>query len=219
MYKKDIYEQAMMLKRNGLKTIQVHSITGVPISTLKGWFRKNSRKDHREYADPLQLLESFKDENNRNFLYDIYSYLLGFYLIRGHLYEHGDTWELSFFISDHLFKNFNNKFKFLFGRGFFIIKNKKQAFSLYSKYLDKLFPKPKELKEWQTRILNITELFKGMVHTVDIKDGYFRIRCNDDNALRVFQGCCIQLGIAFQKNGNIIEVTDRESWLRIRRIY
>lgn len=219
MYPKEIYEQAMMLRRNGLSLSQVYDITGVARSTLKGWFSKNSRKDHREYADPKQLLDSFMDENNRNFFHDMYSYLLGFFLIRGKLYKHNDTWELSFFVDEKLFRNFNNKYKFLFGRGFFSIKDKKQAFSLYAKYLDKLFPPNKCLQEWQMSIINISELFKGMVHSFYIKDGYYRIRFKDDNSKMIFKGCCIQLGIAFIENDHIIEIKDRESWIKLRRLY
>jgi hypothetical protein len=217
MHREEVYEQAMALKRNGLKIKQIHEITGVARSTLNDWFRGNVRKKPLNIHDPIDTFIDQFHGNARNKAFDAYSYTLGFYFARGHIYKNKRTYEMSFHIPEEKFYKFKDAFEFLFQKDIRIQSHKN--ISIYGKHLDIFYTQEKELQVWQTKILNIPTLFKGMVDAFDIHNEVYTFKTTNEKVQAMFRGCCSQFGISFSETeSGKTEISSKYSLNRIKKI-
>jgi len=217
MHHEDIYKNALALKRNGLKIKQIHEITGVAKSTLTDWFTGKVRNSPINIHDPIDtLLHSF-DGKARNKAIDAYSYTLGFYFSRGHIYKNKRTYELSFHVSSKRISKFKDAFQYLFGKDIKIKMDR--TVSIYGKNLEALYGHEKEIQLWQTNILVLPMFFKGMVDAFDCDDERYVFKTNNEKIQFMFRGCCTQFGIKFSETEcGKTEITKKFSLGRIKKI-
>lgn len=198
MHNKNTYEQALGLKRNGLKIKQIHDITGVAKSTLRDWFSGKTKKSTINIHDPVDIILNEFDGNARNKALDAYSYTLGFYFSRGHIYKNKRTFELSFHVDQERSKKFLDAFYFIFNDKKKVDNNAdKKSISIYGKDLQIFYPQVKEIQLWQTKIIDLPKLFKGMVDAFDVAGDCYIFKTNNDKIQNMFRGCCSQFGMSF----------------------
>lgn len=217
MHRKEVYDQAMSLKRNGLKIRQIHEITGVAKSTLNDWFNGKVKKNPIDIHDPIDAVLSPFDGKARNKAIDAYSYTLGFYFARGHIYKNKRTFELSFHVNPEKFKKFKDAFEYLFQKDIKITYGR--SISIYGRHLEALYGQDKEIRVWQTNVLSLPMMFKGMIDAFDAKENVYTFKTNNEKVQNMFRGCCSQFGFKFDETEcGKTEITTKFSLGRVQKI-
>lgn len=210
MYEKDIHEQVLSLKRNGLKITEIHNITGVPYNTIRNWVNRKTKKFNDNLINGKSILEHYISQNARKKGHQFYSYTLGFYFSKGNIYENKRTYELAFHIDKNKIKYFEECFKKLYDKSISYDNNKNiQSISIYWNKIPKLYSINKDIEIWQMDFLDIKWFFKGLVDPFLNNYEQYIFKCSNDKVKDIFKGCCIQVGINIENKNNKLIIAEK----------
>lgn len=185
MRTKEEFETVRKLLDEGLNSIEISNITGVPSPTIREWKQKPPKSltgetDIVGCKNCKETIISVKerviaDEN----LHSAYSYLLGLYFGDGCISKHPRTYRLRIALDkkyDKLNRYAKKMLEKVFTKHSVGVVNSKGCISLsvYYRGLPNLFPhvgtgkkhnRLIELEPWQKSILNPTAFLKGLFHS------------------------------------------------------
>jgi hypothetical protein len=225
MRTKEEYENVKKLLDEGLNSIEITKLTGLPSSTIRDWRRRPPKSltgeiRYRDIVDCENCIETLTSVKERiiedETLHSTYSYLLGLYLGDGCISTHPRTYRLRIAL-DKKYDKLNEYAKKALEKIF--IKNSVCVvyaegcinLSVYYRGLPNVFPhtgKGKKhdrrivLEQWQKDILDPTQFLKGLFHSdgcyyLSKGKGYYNFTNFSKDIIELYKTSCNTLGIDY----------------------